>query len=526
MAQLPGSAIMLNDTEKRAAHLAVSRYGADGRKVQHAVREVHRARSRGEAIDLMALLKRDKLLSDTQLREIGQAPPPRAEEDIHAAATVLPPSAASQAAGDDPTQDLKKLGDYRVLRRIGGGGMGSVFLGYHEGQNRQVALKVLAPALAKSPPMVDRFLREARSGTHLNHPNIVRNLAIAQDPATGLHYLVLEFIDGPSALELLEKKGHLPVGDALAIALDIARALEHAHSRNIVHRDIKPGNILITRAGVAKLADMGLAKRTDEASHLTLARQGFGTPHYMPYEQAMNARAADSRSDIYALGSTLYHLLTGEVPFTGNNSIEIVDRKSQGDFPAASLVNPQVPAVLDSILSRMMAVKPEDRYQTVSEVIVDLERTGLAAQVPTFADPTQAAQDPVVKQRLNSAALNTQADLNHPRPVPVPEKSDHWYVRYLDARGQPVKVRLSTGQIQRRIQQDKLPRQAEAANLPQGPFRPLEAYPQFRSTPRKEKPASPPAETLPSRTTWWVLGGITAAVLILVVVTLWLLLGG
>lgn len=523
---------MLNDSEKRAAQLAVSRYGADGRKVKHVVHEVHRARRRGERIDLMTLLQREKLLSDTQVLElrkgIDQAPPSPGAEDIHAAATVLPPTDASSSPREDPTQDLKSLGEYRVLRKIGGGGMGSVFLGYLEGQNRQVALKVLAPALARSPAMVDRFYREARSGSHLNHPNIVRNLAVGQDPATGLHYLVLEYVDGPSALELLERQGHLPVGDALAIALDIGRALEHAHSRNIVHRDIKPGNILITRAGVAKLADMGLAKRTDESSHLTLARQGFGTPHYMPYEQAMNARTADSRSDIYALGATLYHLLVGEVPFPGNNSLEIVDRKAQGEFPPASQVNPQVPAGLDPLLARMMAPKPKDRYQTASEVIVDLERTGLAARVPTFADPSQALQDPVVQQRLNTAALNTQADLNQARPLPgIPEKTEFWYVRYSDQKGQPVKVRLSTAQIQKRLKEGKLPKQAEVAGQPQGTYRPLETYPQFRVAGAKKEKAltQPTREKTPAWTLWLALGGIGLA-LVLVGLTLWLLVGG
>src|SRR5262249_2236095 len=160
-----------------------------------------------------------------------------------------------------------------------------------------------------------------KSGALLNHPNIVRNLTVGQDRATGKHYLVLEYVDGPSAHALLDRFGRLPVGDAVHVALDVARALEHAHSRNVVHRDIKPDNILITTSGVAKLSDLGLAKRTDEASHLTGARQGFGTPYYMPYEQAMNARLADGRSDIYALGATLYHLVTGEVPFPGSSHL-------------------------------------------------------------------------------------------------------------------------------------------------------------------------------------------------------------
>jgi serine/threonine-protein kinase len=206
---------------------------------------------------------------------------------------------AQSGAGPSPdAPELRRLGDYRILRRLGEGGMGAVYLGYHEADERQVALKVLSDALAGNQAYVDRFYREAKSGALLNHPSIVRALGVGQDPASRKHYLVLEFVDGPNALGLLEQLGRLPVGDAVHLALDVAKALEHAHSRNVIHRDIKPDNILITRSGIAKLADLGLAKRTDEASHLTAARQGFGTPYYMPYEQAVNARHADGRSDI------------------------------------------------------------------------------------------------------------------------------------------------------------------------------------------------------------------------------------
>src|SRR5262249_53166208 len=148
----------------------------------------------------------------------------------------------------------------------------------------------LADHLTSNQTLIDRFYREAKSGQLLNHPNIVRTINVGQDTATGKHYLVLEYIDGPSGQALLEQHGRLSVGDAVHITLDIARALEHAHSRRVIHRDIKPDNILITRSGVSKLADLGLAKRTDEASHLTAARQGFGTTHYMPYEQAISAK--------------------------------------------------------------------------------------------------------------------------------------------------------------------------------------------------------------------------------------------
>src|SRR5262249_18867588 len=156
----------------------------------------------------------------------------------------------------------------------------------------------------------------------------------------------LEYVEGFSAHTLLERDGKLAVGDAVHIALDVARALEHAHSRNVIHRDIKPDNILLSNSGLAKLVDFGLAKRTDEPSHLTATRQGFGTTPYMPFEQAMDAKRADGRSDIYALGATLYHLVTGIVPFPGESHADIVEKKGRGDYVPAHEINPDVPSQL------------------------------------------------------------------------------------------------------------------------------------------------------------------------------------
>ena len=321
--------------------------------------------------------------------------------------THLDPGRAPRSSDGPP--DLRSLGDYRFLRRLGEGGMGAVYLGWKEGDETQVAVKVLNDQLAGSQSYIDRFYREAKSGKLLNHPNIVRTLHYGQDEKTHKHYLVMEYVDGPSAQALLNQFGRLSVGDAVHVVLDVARALEHAHSRNIIHRDIKPDNILITRSGVAKLADLGLAKRTDEASHLTSARQGFGTTHYMPYEQAVNARSADHRGDIYALGATLYHLCTGAVPFTGDNHLDVVEMKRLGEFPLASSLIKEAPNALDAILARMMARQPRDRYQTASELIVELERSRLATTPPSFADPDLASKDPWVQACLASSADPTRS---------------------------------------------------------------------------------------------------------------------
>jgi serine/threonine-protein kinase len=428
-----------------------------------------------------------------------------------ASAVPRPPS--------DPLHEPRSLGEYRILRRLGEGGMGAVYLAYHEPEGKQVALKVLPDALASNQAYVERFYREARSGAALNHPNIVGCLDARQDRLTGKHYLVLEFVDGFSALALLEKGSPLAIGDAVHIALDIARGLEHAHSRNIVHRDIKPDNILITRSGVAKLSDLGLAKRTDEISHLTATRQGFGTPHYMPYEQALNARSADARSDIYALGATLYHLVAGEVPFPGVNHLDVMDKKNVGTFPPASIHNPLVPPQLDQILDRMLAREPDNRYQSASELIVDLERSRLAAPVPSFADPDLARKDPWVQQCMSSSAQPTVPDLSSVVPPAatngkVNGKSDVWYLRRKDREGNWRTAKATTRQVLRHLRAGRLRSRVEASRTAEGVFRSLDAYPQFRDVkpakPRRKKskqaaPSEPEAPSSRGELPWYVL---------------------
>lgn len=527
---------MLGEAQRRAAELAVSRYGVNPASVQKLVQAMLDSPARGEGVDLLDALAKDKLITAAQFKEMRQTLANgddvafgNDEVDIYSAVT-LPPGGRS-VGGEVP--DLRRLGEYRILRRLGEGGMGAVFLAYQESKKLHVAIKILGHKEAMNQAAVDRFYREAKSGALLNHPNIVRNLAAGQDKSTGLHYLVMEYVSGRSCDRVLERDGKLPIGDAVHIVLDIARALEHAHSRNIVHRDIKPANILITQSGLAKLADLGLAKRIDEQSHLTGARQGFGTPYYMPYEQAMNAKAVDGRSDIYALGATLYHLLVGDVPFPGGSPVEIIEKKEVGRYVPASVVNPEVPRVLDTILARMLAKEPRHRYQTASELIVDLERSQLAAAVPSFVDRDLAMRDPVVRQRLVTAMQATAMQMNIGDDTPAEEL--RWYVRYRQSSGHWRKAKLSVHEIISRFRQGRFPAEIEVSPHLNGDFRPLLAFSEFQDltsdmvrTKTPEESAKPFLDDEPvklgNRLRWLLAGAAGAGIVCVVLITLLVML--
>ncbi len=411
--------------------------------------------------------------------------------------------------------ELRSLGAFRLLRKLGEGGMGTVYLGFDVKTAQQVAIKILNEELALHQASIDRFNREGRSGVLLDHPNLVRTHSVGRDLATGLHYLVMEYVDGPTVLHLLETRGPWPVGDVVNLGIQIASALEHIHRRNIVHRDIKPDNILVSRSGVAKLADLGLAKPMDDSGHLTVVRAGFGTAAYMPYEQAINAKRVDGRSDLYALGATMYHLLTGQLPFPGETHLEMVERKKQGRFRAASTLVPSVPSSLDTILNKLLAFHPRDRFQMASEVVVELERSCLKSKVLSVADPQLARID------LEARAVVAQAEPTRPAPdTPLLDNNRDWIVCYQQRNGRLICRRLDTETVIDLLREDNLPLTATVRHPNETEARPLDQVPEFAPflplpTFTPEGPLSGPEIPVPPRSmALGVLGGIVALVLL------------
>ena len=260
----------------------------------------------------------------------------------------------------------KAFGGYRLEQKIGQGGMGTVFKGRQVSLDRVVAVKILNKALYENREFIKRFEREAKSIAKINHPNIVAVYDFGVHD--GLWFMVNEFIEGQSLSKIISDRLVLPVAETITYIVHCLSGLAHVGSGNIVHRDIKPDNILITKDGIAKIADFGLAKDVSErsdATDLTAVGLAMGTPAYMSPEQCMG-RKLDGRSDQYALGVTAYFALTGEKPFTGQSSFEIMTRQREHSPPAPHQLNPNVPANLSALVMKMIAKDPSDRFNDAS----------------------------------------------------------------------------------------------------------------------------------------------------------------
>lgn len=289
-------------------------------------------------------------------------------------ATTLGGTPTTMGTEDVELEDGMLVGRCRIERRIGKGAMGDVYLARHMTLDIPVAVKILRARFAQQTEFKKRFYREARTAARMDHPNVVRVLDCGEDD--GALYLVMEYMSRGTVRDMLDRaRAPLPPEKVVEIGVAMCRALEAAWNHGIVHRDVKPDNIMISAAGTYKLADLGLARELVSGdSGLTVQFTGLGTPHYMAPEQAFDAGTCDIRADIYSLGATLYHAACGKPPFEGKTSADVLRRHARSTCPPPTSANPLLSKGFDDVLGRAMMKSPEHRYANPGEMLTELTR--------------------------------------------------------------------------------------------------------------------------------------------------------
>ena len=261
---------------------------------------------------------------------------------------------------------------YKILGKLGAGAMAVVYKGKQLSLNRSVAIKVLPRRFSENPEYVQRFYKEGQAAGKLNHPNIVQAIDVGE--AGGYHYFVMEYVEGKTIADDISNGHIFGEQEAIEIIIQVCHALQHAHAHGLVHRDVKPKNIMINTQGVVKLADMGLARETtDIEAAQSEEGKAYGTPYYIAPEQIRGKIDIDGRADIYGLGATFYHMVTGRVPFTGEDSSEIMKRHLREKLVPPDHINTTLSAGVSEVIEIMMAKRREDRYKSVEELLLDLE---------------------------------------------------------------------------------------------------------------------------------------------------------
>jgi eukaryotic-like serine/threonine-protein kinase len=350
-----------------------------------------------------------------------------------AAAAAAPDGATRRGAGTGERRTVNVLGHYRLIRKLGEGAMGTVYQAEDVTDGRIVAVKVLKKEMAGRPTAVSRFDREAQMMAHIDHPNVLRSYEVGS--IHWCHYLVIEYVAGGSVEEHLKRRGRFGVGDALHVILACARGLHHAHEHGMIHRDVKPANILLTSDGTVKLADLGLAKLAESDEDLTRTGTAAGTPLFMAPEQVIDAKHVDCRSDIYGLGCVLYALLAGRPPFEADSILAILEAKQKGKYLSLPEHCIEAPQALCAIMDRMLASKPEDRYGSCAEAIVDIEALNLAADRLSFmgaAEPlaaTRPMQEAIVQETVGNEPPRPTKKQRRIRPTRTAKKQESPHAR-------------------------------------------------------------------------------------------------
>ncbi len=336
---------------------------------------------------------------------------------------LTPEQAIQVAKAQTQTQNAaaQKLAipGYEILGKIGQGAMGAVYKGRQVSMDRVVAIKILTGQYANDRSFIERFHREARAVAKLNHENIISGIDVGE--AGGIHYFVMEFVDGVPVHSIMRREGRLAERRCLEIALQVAKALSHAHRHGIVHRDVKPENIMITADKVAKLCDLGLAKQMKGDAGATMDGLSLGTPNYISPEQARGEELIDTRSDIYSLGASLYHMATGTTPFSGANPMVVMTKHvtEWAEPPKKRL--PALSEGYSNLVMKMMQKRREDRPQDPEALIAEIEtllRGGTVSAPATRAGSAPAAVPPVLRARPPSTARVLARERKSPM-VPV-----------------------------------------------------------------------------------------------------------
>ena len=285
----------------------------------------------------------------------------------------------------DAKKSSQRIPGYRILKKLGSGAMATVFLAKQLSLDRLVAIKVLPKKFSSDANFINRFYKEGRSAAQLNHANIVQAYDVGQ--AGDHHYFVMEYVEGETVYDRTKAEKRLHEADAIDVVMQVARALQHAHERGLIHRDIKPKNIMITGRNNVKLADLGLARAVDdEAAAKAEAGRAYGTPYYISPEQIRGEVDIGPQADIYGLGATCYHMVTGRVPFSGKNPSQVMHKHLKSELTPPDHLNPSLSAGFSQVIEMMMAKKREDRYQTASDLLEDLELVR-KNETPHYARP-------------------------------------------------------------------------------------------------------------------------------------------
>ena len=348
----------------------------------------------------------------------------------------------------DLSDCMQTIGNYDLLAKLAEGGMGTVYRGRNRSSGEIVAVKVVPPHLLSNPVVLKRFEQEYNVARSIDHPNIVKALDFGREG--DLRYLVMEFVDGESLGQKIERDGRMSEEEAIRIISQVALGLQAAHTQGVIHRDVKPDNVLVTADGLAKLTDLGLVKELEADLNLTRTGRGLGTPHFMAPEQFRNAKKADVRCDIYSLGATLYMMVTGELPFKSNGPLDAWMKKINNEIDPPRRWAPALSERLDWAIRRAMSPDPLQRPECCQEFIEDLSESN--AKELTSTEPGVGA---------------------------LPS---YWYMTYTDDLGESQMVKGTIKGIRRSFKEGLLgdAENIRVARSKEGPYEPLKQRAEFR----------------------------------------------